>query len=130
LVPKRPNEDGKKVLVVEDDPALRKLVRIHLEAMGHDVQEAPDGKTALARIKEALFDLVCLDLMLPESSGYEVCEQIRADDRHKAVPVLIISARNLPSDRAFAEEVGANAYLSKPFTRADFVARVTALLGP
>jgi DNA-binding response OmpR family regulator len=117
-----------KVLLVEDDPALRKLVKSHLDRMGLEVVEAADGRSALARLGEHAPDLVCLDLMLPESSGYEVCEFIRKTATLKHVPVLVMSARTLPEDRAHAEEVGASAYLIKPFNRATFTTQVSALL--
>lgn len=116
------------VLLVEDDPALRKLVNGYLGLMGFAVTEAPDGKSAIQRLTEAAFDLVCLDLMLPESSGYDVCEFIRQSDKVKHVPILMMSARTLPEDRAHAEEVGASAYLIKPFSRQQFSKQVREVL--
>jgi two-component system chemotaxis response regulator CheY len=118
----------KQVLLVEDDPALQKLVRRYLDQMGLEVVTASDGQSALVVLKDKLFDLVCLDLMLPEVSGYDVCEHMRQTAQLKGVPVLMISARSLPEDRAHAAEVGVNAYLSKPFTRAQFTKHVAALL--
>lgn len=119
---------GQTVLLVEDDPALRKLVKSYLVNLGLSVIEAGDGQTAIHLLSEHTLDLVCLDLMLPEFSGYDVCEILRKSARNSAVPVLMISARALPEDRAAAMEVGASAYLTKPFSKADFSREVRALL--
>ncbi|MHB8875763.1 MAG: response regulator transcription factor [Myxococcaceae bacterium] len=115
-------------LVVEDDPALRKLVQTYLLGMDFEVLEAGDGKTALAQLTHHIVDLVCLDLMLPEASGYDVCDFIRNSREHRDVPVLMMSARALPEDRAHAEELGVNAYLVKPFTKRTFTAQVQEVL--
>ena len=114
-------------LLVEDDPPLRKLVRNYLELLSFEVAEASDGKKAMAALREATFDVVVLDLMLPESSGYDVLEFIRKENMSHT-PVLMISARSLPEDRAHAEELGVALYLIKPFTRAEFSRAVRAVL--
>ncbi len=118
------------VLVVEDDPEIRKLLRRFLDKLGMDVSEAGTGKAALALLDgPEEFALVCLDLMLPESSGYAICEHIRRTPKLRELPVLVISARSMPPDRALAEEVGANAYLIKPIRWVSFAATVHQLLG-
>lgn len=119
-----------QVLVVEDDPDLRKLLRKYLESMGLGVSEAATGKAALQMLGRSTPALVCLDLMLPEQSGYSVCEFMRQDAGLRDVPVLVISARALPEDRAAAEEAGASAYIVKPFSRQQILDHVGALLGP
>lgn len=117
-------------LVVEDDPEIRKLLRKYLEKLGFAVEEAASGKSALALLETvAVPAIVCLDLMLPDSSGYVICERIRALPRLAEVPVLIISARSMPPDRAAAEEVGATAYLIKPIRWASFSEVVLGLTG-
>ena len=118
---------AKKALLVEDDPPLRKLVKSYLELSQFVVNEQPDGRKAMAALKESTFDLIVLDLMLPESSGYDVLEFIRKEGMGQ-VPVLMMSARGLPEDRAHAEELGVALYLIKPFTRADFTRAVRAVL--
>ena len=115
-------------LVVEDDPTLRGLVRRHLESMGMEVTEVAEGRAAIVHVAVHRPDLVCLDLMLPELSGYEVCEFMRGDVRLRSVPILIMSARGLPQDRAYAEQVGASTYLVKPFKRQAFTAAVHELV--
>ena len=117
----------KSVLLVEDDPPLRKLVAGYLKLLNFAVIEAADGKKAMTALGEQPYDLICLDLMLPESSGYDVLEFIRKEGLAK-VPVLMMSARSLPEDRAQAEELGATLYLIKPFTRSDFTKAVKAVL--
>ena len=112
-------------LVVEDDPPLRKMVRGHLELIKYTVSEASDGRKAMAALREQKFNLIVLDLMLPESSGYDVLEFIRTEGI--GTPVLMMSARSLPEDRAHAEELGARLYLIKPFTRAEFTRAVRAV---
>jgi len=115
-------------LVVEDDPEIRKLLRKYLEKLEFGVSEAGTGKAAWALLQGTRPSLVCLDLMLPESSGYEICERIRATPRLRDLPVLIVSARSLPPDRAVAEEVGATAYLIKPIRWASFSDTVRLLM--
>jgi DNA-binding response OmpR family regulator len=116
------------VLVVEDDPEIRKLLRKYLEKLEFEVSEAATGKAALAELERRRPSLVCLDLMLPESSGYEICERIRSTPRLSDLPVLIVSARSMPPDRALAEEVGATAYLIKPIRWKTFAATVQSLI--
>jgi two-component system chemotaxis response regulator CheY len=115
-------------LVVEDDPEVRKLVRKSLERLSFAVTEARTGKEAMDLLAKSTPELVCLDLMLPEQSGYEICEHIRRTAGLRHIPVLVISARALPEDRAHAEEVGADGYLIKPFSFADFTTKVTTLM--
>jgi len=120
----------RKALVVEDHPDARALVRTYLLAMDLDVVDVAEGRSAIRVLKELCPDLVCLDLMLPELSGFEVCEYMRSDPRLKDVPILVMSARAKPMDRAFAEEVGATAYLVKPFKRSDFSRAVNSCIPP
>ncbi len=118
----------RKALVVEDHPDARALVRTYLVAMGAQVVDVAEGRSAIRQLESSPPDLVCLDLMLPELSGYEVCEFMRAHPTLKDVPILIMSARAKPMDRAFAEDVGATAYLVKPFKRSDFSRAVSACM--
>ena len=104
------------------------MIAGYLKLLNFSVVEAPDGKKAMTALGEqGPYDLICLDLMLPESSGYDVLEFIRKEGLAR-VPVLMMSARSLPEDRAQAEELGATLYLIKPFTRSDFTKAVNAVL--
>ena len=107
---------GQTVLVVDDDPEIRKLIASTLERMGFTVSEAADGRTAIKRLDAARPSLLCIDLMLTESSGYEVCEHVNQTPQLTGLPVLMVSARSMPEDRAQAEELGVRVFLSKPFT--------------
>jgi DNA-binding response OmpR family regulator len=118
----------RNALLVEDAPAMRRVLRRCLEAMGFEVHEAADGRAALEQLKGRALDLVVLDLVLPQLSGYEVCEALRASSQHATTPVLVMSGRVLPEDRAQALEAGADDFLAKPFDPTAFRARVEALL--
>jgi CheY-like chemotaxis protein len=110
-------QQGTTVLVVEDSPMFRRMLSDMLQSLGYThVLEAFSGQAAKELLAEQRPDLVCLDLTLPDISGYEVCEHIRATPGLQDVPVLMISARTQTMDRAQAEEAGASGYLIKPFT--------------
>ena len=118
----------KKVLIVEDDNDLVKLLKYNLEKEGFKVNYATDGTIALAEARRDPPDLVILDLMLPGLDGLEVCRQLRRADRFSRTPVLILSARNEEADRVVGLEVGADDYVTKPFSTREVIARVRALL--
>ena len=121
-------QERKTVLLVEDHPSLRSNLRRSLERLGFDILEAADGRTALHRLESCTPELVCLDLVLPESSGYEICELIRNSPRLRHTMVLVMSRHSFPEDRARAVEVGANDFLAKPFSTREFCAHVEVLM--
>jgi two-component system, OmpR family, phosphate regulon response regulator PhoB len=128
-LPSRDPTQPKTILVVEDDPSLRKLVSRRLQQMGLEAVEVDSGEDALSWLSEHEPPcLVCLDLALPSMSGFRVCEQIRAAPRTRGVPVLVMTARTSMQDHTFALEVGANAFLEKPFKLKDFESEVNGLL--
>lgn len=114
--------------MVDDDPDIRKIVSTYLQQLGFKVSEAADGRAALAALANARPTLLCIDVMLPETSGYDVCEHVRASPTLRGLPILVMSARDMPKDKAIAEELGAHAYLTKPFTKAAFLAHVELTL--
>ena len=118
----------KTVLVVDDDPEIRKLLVASMERMGFEVTQASDGRTAIKRLGETRPTLLCIDLMLPESSGYDVCEHVLKTPMLRGLPIVMVSARTMPEDRAQAEELGVGVYLSKPFTQAQLKAAVAEAL--
>jgi len=116
------------ILIVEDDAHIAEGVAFNLEAEGHAVEIAGNGQEALARLCEAErpLDLVVLDLMLPELSGFEVARRARAAGNY--VPILMLTAKDAPADRVRGIEEGADDYLTKPFTLDELLARVRGLL--
>ena len=114
-----------RILVVEDDPTVAEVVARYLHREGYDVAVAPDGPTALAAAEQHPPDLVILDLMLPGIDGLEVCRRLRASG---SVPVLILTARDDEIDRVLGLELGADDYVTKPFSPRELVARVKAIL--
>jgi two-component system OmpR family response regulator len=114
-----------RVLIVDDDPAIRDVVRIALRRDGFETAEAPDGASALLRFASVQPDLIVLDVMLPEMDGTDVCRALR---RHSTVPILFLSSRDAEVDRVVGLEIGGDDYLTKPFSPRELVARVRALL--
>ena len=113
------------VLLVEDDHAVRSLVKMMLEDEGLDVVEAPTGPQAIEKFGQQLIDLVLLDLRLPGMSGFEVCRQIR---RTSEVPIIMVTAQNDSHDIVAGLELGADDYVTKPFNDRELMARVRSQL--
>ena len=118
----------KQVLVVDDCPDLRSSLVELLNPAGIEAIQASSGRAALNTLRQTVPDVVCLDVCLPETSGYELVEHMRNDPRLKNVPVLMMSGRMLPNEVAFAEEAGADLFLPKPFTGPKFLSFVERLL--
>ena len=114
---------SKKILVVEDEKNIAELERDYLEANGYTVEIEFDGKSGLDKALGSDYDLVILDVMLPGLDGFEVCRQIR---KHKECPVLMVSAKKDEIDKIRGLGIGADDYITKPFSPSELVARVTA----
>lgn len=114
------------ILLVEDDAELRSLVRQRLEESGYDVRIAETGAQALASVDERLPDLVLLDIMIPELDGLEVCKRLRVD--HPLIYIIMMTAKASEVDRVVGLEVGADDYVTKPFSLSELVARVRSAL--
>jgi len=115
---------SRQVLVVDDEPNIRELCRLYLEQEGFVVAEAPDGIEAVRKAKEWKPDLVVLDLMLPGKNGFDVCRELLALD----IPVVMLTARGDEVDKILGLELGADDYLTKPFSPRELVARVKVVL--
>jgi len=119
---------AREVLVVEDEPDIRRLVVLHLERDGFRCRTATSGADALREVKTAVPDLVVLDLMLPGLDGLEVCRRLRRDSSTSSVPIIMLTAKSDEVDRVVGLEVGADDYVGKPFSPKELVARVRAVL--
>jgi DNA-binding response OmpR family regulator len=119
------NGRATRILVVEDEPQVAEVVGRYLERDGHEVQIVADGEAALRAFEQERPDLVVLDLMIPEPDGYAVCEQIR---RESEVAVIMLTARTTESDRLVGLDLGADDYVTKPFSPRELAARVRTVL--
>src|SRR5215831_9889896 len=117
---------SKRVLIVEDDTSVARVIRDNLRFEGFDVQEAIDGREAVVQVERFRPDLVLLDLMLPGLDGFEVCR--RLNESPDRTPIIIITARNQQADKVQGLELGADDYVTKPFSLDELLARVHAVL--
>jgi phosphate regulon transcriptional regulator PhoB len=118
----------KKILVIEDEIDLIKLLKYNLEKEGFKVASTTNGSLAVAEVRRETPDMIILDLMLPGLNGLEVCRQLRGNDTFSRIPILIISAKGEETDRVIGLEIGADDYVTKPFSMREVIARVRALL--
>lgn len=116
----------KSVLVIEDDPDISDLIELHLKDAGYQSQLAADGITGLEKALEGSYSLVILDLMLPRLDGLEVCRRIR--EEKKSLPILMLTSKSEELDKVLGLELGADDYLTKPFSLRELIARVKAIL--
>jgi two-component system phosphate regulon response regulator PhoB len=116
------------ILIVEDESALVELLRYNLEKEGYRVTVAVDGEEGLSAIEESKPDLVILDWMLPLVSGLEVCRQVRRKPATRTLPIIMLTARSEETDRVRGLEIGADDYITKPFSPSELMARVRAVL--
>lgn len=117
-----------RILIVEDESAVVTLLRYNLEREGFEVETAGDGREALIAVDENPPDLVLLDWMLPEMSGIEVCRQLRRRSATRSMPILMLTARGEEADAVRGLDAGADDYVTKPFSPAELIARIHALL--
>ncbi|MFP4020244.1 MAG: response regulator [Halanaerobium sp.] len=115
-----------KILVVEDEKNIRELIKFNLENAGYEVVTAADGRVALDELS-AEIDLVVLDLMLPEVDGMEVCRQMRGDQDLRQIPIVMLTAKGEEVERILGLEMGADDYMTKPFSPRELVARIKAI---
>jgi len=114
-----------KILVVDDEEKMRSAIKIFLKKEGYSVEEACNGKEALEMIAEDNYDLVLLDVMMPEVDGWTVCRKVREESR---LPIILLTARGEEYDKLFGFELGGDDYLTKPFSLKEMAARVKAVL--
>lgn len=117
-----------RVLIVEDDPRSVKLMQLILQSQGYETVVARNGEEGLTALRAGCFDVVLLDLMLPEVDGFEVLRQLRDDPQVGDVPVIITSARARPATKQEAADVGADCYLTKPYRKAELLDVIASLV--
>jgi two-component system phosphate regulon response regulator PhoB len=119
-----------KILIAEDDGAVRSLIRMTLDSGQTDILEVDDGTTALALARSELPELIFLDWSMPGSSGIEVCRALRDDPETAQIKVVMLTARSDSSDRQAGLDAGADDYITKPFSPLQLLDKVTEVLGP
>ena len=117
-----------KIYIVEDEPDIRETLKYNFSNEGFEVFTAPDGEEALSNIKKVLPDVLILDLMLPGVSGLDVCKSIRADDDIRDISIIMLTAKGEEIDRVIGFELGADDYVTKPFSVRELILRVKVLL--
>ncbi|MCU0841239.1 MAG: phosphate regulon transcriptional regulator PhoB [Thiobacillaceae bacterium] len=116
------------ILVVEDEPGIQEVLKFNLGQHGHDVIVAADAEDALGLLRGALPDLILLDWMLPGMSGIDLARRIRADQRLRSVPIIMLTARTEERDKVLGLDTGADDYITKPFSPRELMARIKAVL--
>lgn len=116
------------IAVVDDEPDIRELVTLHLKKNGFRSKEYEDGTAFLKALGNVRPDLILLDIMLPDMDGFEVCKTLKRNERYAMIPVIMLTARQAETDKVLGLELGADDYLTKPFSPAELVARIRAVL--
>jgi DNA-binding response OmpR family regulator len=117
-----------RVLIVEDDPSTRELIRFHLTSAGYEIEESGEGAAAIARAQEQVFQLIVLDHRLPDVDGLVVCQAIRQKSANRETPILMVRGRATEADKVAGLESGADDYLVKPFGIRELLARIAAMI--
>jgi len=120
--------DKKRILIVDDEEDILKVLRFRLEANNYEVLSASDGQEGLNKARSEKPDLIILDLMLPKLDGYRVCRMLKFDESYKAIPIIMFTARAQTSDKELGMEMGADAYIPKPFEPEVLLGKMKELL--
>jgi CheY-like chemotaxis protein len=120
---------SKKVLIVDDEEVIRRVVRTHLLKRGYEVTEARDGEEALRHLEKEAYDLLICDVMMPRKDGWEVLREVKSDARTRSLPVLLLTGRNQDPDMAKGRELGATHYMTKPFTKSQLLDAIELVFG-
>jgi DNA-binding response OmpR family regulator len=112
---------SRKILIVDDEEVIRKFLRIHLTKLGYEVKEAADGEQAIKQLGGDDFDLLICDILMPKKDGWEVIKEVKSDPKTKDIPVIVLTAKNEDMDMFRGYDMGANYYMTKPFTKAQLL---------
>lgn len=118
----------KKILIIEDEDSIRKVLEFHLKSNGFDVILAQDGEEGLDKAEQEPPDLIILDLILPKKQGEEICKEIRKDERIGKIPVIMLTAKGSDIDRIIGRVIGADCYMSKPFNTSALLKEINRLI--
>jgi len=118
----------KKVLIADDCPKLVELVRVTLEREDCEIIYASDGEETLRKARKEQPDVILLDIMMPKMDGFEVCRQLRKDPQTKEIPIIMLTAKGQEVDREKGRELGANEYITKPFSPSTLLAKIKEIL--
>ncbi len=118
----------RRVLIADDNPQIIELLEAYLEPLHVEVQRVLDGEQTLEAVRRDRPDLILLDIMMPKRSGFEICRQLKQDERYANIPIIMVTALNELGDMERARELGADAFLSKPVNKITLLERASALL--
>lgn len=121
-------DETMRITVLDDEPDILHLVTLHLEKAGFSVEGYTDAKGFMHSLNTHKPDLILLDLMLPDADGFEICSSLKKDSRFSAIPIIILTAKGQETDKVTGLDLGADDYITKPFSPREFVARVRAVL--
>ncbi|MEW6481892.1 MAG: response regulator [bacterium] len=119
----------KSILLVEDEEDLVETERIFLSEAGYEVDVAYDGLEAMEKVYEKRYDLILLDITIPEMNGYQVCRMLKNDPSYKDIPVVMLTAKTLKADKFRGKETGSDEYLTKPYTPDELLSAVKSFIG-
>lgn len=111
----------RKILIVDDEEVIRKFLKIHLAKLGYEVEEAVDGEQAIEQLGKDVFDLLICDILMPKKDGWEVIKEAKSNPKTKNMPVIVLTAQNEDSDMFKGYDLGANYYMTKPFSKAQLL---------
>ena len=111
----------RKILIVGDEEVIREFLRIHLAKLGYEVKEAADGEQAIEELGKDDFDLLICDILMPKKSGWEVIQEVKSNSKTMHLPVIVLKAKNEETDMFKGYDLGANYYMTKPFTKAELL---------
>ena len=120
---------GKRILIVDDEPNIVVSLEFLMKRRGHDVKVVSDGEAALAAVAEYAPDVILLDVMIPRLSGFEVCQRVRENPAWEAIKIIMLTAKGRDVDMTKGLAVGADAYVTKPFSTRELVEKVDAITG-
>ncbi len=120
----------KRILISDDDPEIRLILKTRLEKNGYEISTAEDGASALEKARSEKPDLIMMDVNMPPPNGYQACRQLKDDQELKKIPVVLLTAKTSDSDKFWGLESGADAYLTKPYSSEELLNKIRSLIGP